>query len=108
MSNIYASSFPNRPRHSAILSGLPAAPDEPVMKHTAVAEAPPGLPAALAPAGYRSIYYYGGDINFTNPPPPPRQRRNIERDPDLPPPQKRGGGPWVFFRRAFYAGEQSH
>ncbi len=66
MSNIYASSFRTDRAIPAILSGLPAAPDEPVMKHTAVAERLPGLPAALAPAGYRSIYYYGGDINFTN------------------------------------------
>lgn len=66
MTEVYASSFRTDRAIPAILSGLPAAPDEPVMKHTAIAERLPGLPAALARAGYRSTYYYGGDINFTN------------------------------------------
>lgn len=66
MSEIYASSFRTDRAIPAILSGLPAPPTEPVMKHTAIAERLPGLPASLRDAGYRTAYYYGGDINFTN------------------------------------------
>lgn len=62
----YASGFRTDRAIPALLSGLPAPPTSPVMKHTAIAERLPGLPAALRRAGYHTIYYYGGDINFTN------------------------------------------
>ncbi|MDE7152133.1 MAG: LTA synthase family protein [Candidatus Amulumruptor sp.] len=65
-SSVYASSFRTDRAIPAILSGIVAPPNEPLMKHTAIAERLPGLPAALRRAGYRTAYYYGGDINFTN------------------------------------------
>lgn len=66
LTEAYASSFRTDRAIPAILSGLPAPPTEPVMKHTAIAEHLPALPRALRDAGYRTAYYYGGDINFTN------------------------------------------
>lgn len=65
-SSVYASSFRTDRAIPAILSGIVAPPNEPLMKHTATAERLPGLPDALRRAGYRTAYYYGGDINFTN------------------------------------------
>ena len=66
LNEVYASSFRTDRAIPAILSGLPALPSEPITKNTALIERLPGLPDALRKAGYKTTYYYGGDINFTN------------------------------------------
>lgn len=64
--NFYANSFRTDRGLPAILSGFPGQPTTSVMKHVEKAEHLPSLARSLNSAGYRSGYYYGGDINFTN------------------------------------------
>lgn len=65
-SRCYAPGFRTDRGIPAILSGYPCPPATSVMKYADVAEKLPGLAKVLAGAGYSSVYYYGGDINFTN------------------------------------------
>lgn len=66
-SNFYASSFRTDRAIPAILSGYPAQPGTSVMKFVDKAENLPSLSRTLIDsAGYRTEYYYGGDINFVN------------------------------------------
>lgn len=65
--NLYASSFRTDRGIPAILSGYPAQPTSSIMKYVRKTEHIPSLPKKLKDeAGYRTTYYYGGDINFTN------------------------------------------
>lgn len=66
-SNFYASSFRTDRAIPAIVSGFPAQPTTSVMKFVDKTEHLPSLARVLADsAGYRTEYYYGGDINFVN------------------------------------------
>lgn len=66
-SNFYASSFRTDRAIPAILSGFPAQPSTSVMKFVDKAERLPSIARTLRDsAGYRTEYYYGGDINFVN------------------------------------------
>lgn len=64
--NIYASSFRTDRALPAILSGFPGQPSMSLMKYVGKTESLPGIAAELADNGYKTSYYYGGDINFTN------------------------------------------
>lgn len=66
-SNIYASGIRTDRGIPAILSAYPALPSSSIMKYVRKSEHIPSLPKKLKDeAGYRTTYYYGGDINFTN------------------------------------------
>lgn len=62
----YATGFRTDRGIPAILNGFPSLPDVSVTRHVAAMERQPGLAEYLIPEGYRTSYYYGGDINFTN------------------------------------------
>lgn len=62
----YASSFRTDRALPAILNGIPAQPSTSIMKYVDKVEALPAIADDLKSAGYRTEYYYGGDINFTN------------------------------------------
>lgn len=62
----YASSFRTDRGLPAILSAFPAQPTTSVMKFVDKAGRLPSLARQLAGASYRTSYYYGGDVNFTN------------------------------------------
>ncbi len=65
--NFYANSFRTDRAIPSILSGYPAQPSTSVMKFVDKAEQLPSISQSLVEkAGYRSVYYYGGDINFVN------------------------------------------
>lgn len=65
--NIYASGIRTDRGIPAILSAYPALPSSGIMKYVRKSEHIPSLPKKLKDeAGYRTTYYYGGDINFTN------------------------------------------
>jgi len=65
--NFYANSFRTDRAIPSILSGYPAQPSTSVMKFVDKAEQLPSISRSLVEnAGYRSCYYYGGDINFVN------------------------------------------
>ncbi|MDE5940789.1 MAG: sulfatase-like hydrolase/transferase, partial [Muribaculaceae bacterium] len=65
-SNFYANSFRTDRALPAILSGFPSQPSTSIMKFVDKAGHLPSIAASLNSNGYRSSYYYGGDINFTN------------------------------------------
>lgn len=62
----YANSFRTDRALPAILSGWPAQPSTSIMKYARKVENLPSWPRRLAKEGYKTSYYYGGDINFTN------------------------------------------
>lgn len=64
--NFYASSFRTDRALPAILGAIPGQPNTSLMKYISKTEGLPSLPRSLKDAGYALIYYYGGDINFTN------------------------------------------
>lgn len=64
--NFYANSFRTDRALPSILSGFPAQPSMSLLKYVEKAEALPSLAGELKKAGYRTAYYYGGDINFAN------------------------------------------
>lgn len=63
--NAYASGFRTDRGLPAILNGFPGLPDISITRYPSAMEHLPGLAENL-PKGYRSAYYYGGDLNFTN------------------------------------------
>ena len=64
--NVYANSFRTDRGLICTLSGYPSFPKTSVMKSTVKSQRLPSLAAALAGAGYKNTFFYGGDINFTN------------------------------------------
>lgn len=65
--NFYANSFRTDRGLVAILSGFPAQPVHSIMKYPAKSAALPSLARSLNQAqGYKSVYYYGGDVDFAN------------------------------------------
>lgn len=63
--NAYASGFRTDRGLPAILNGFPGLPDVSITRYPAAMEHIPGLAQKL-PRAYRSTFYYGGDLNFTN------------------------------------------
>ena len=64
--NFYASSFRTDRGQMAILSGFPGQTRASLMKLTPKCLALPSIARSLEREGYRTTYYYGGDLNFTN------------------------------------------
>lgn len=65
--NFYANSFRTDRGLVAVLSGFPAQPIHSIMKYPAKSAALPSLARSLSQAkGYKSAYYYGGDVDFAN------------------------------------------
>lgn len=62
----YAASFRTDRALTAILSGYPAPPTTSLLKYVDKLDRMESIPRSMAGAGYRTEYYYGGDINFTN------------------------------------------
>lgn len=64
--DFYAESFRTDRALPVILSGYPAMPTASVMRYTNKLGQMPGLASTLKNKGWKTNYYYGGDINFTN------------------------------------------
>lgn len=64
--NFFANGFRTDRGLPAILNGLPSPPNTGVMKHPDFIERMPSIAHELCHVGYRTSYYYGGDINFAN------------------------------------------
>lgn len=65
--NFYANSFRTDRGLVSVLSGFPAQPVHSIMKYPAKSAALPSLVRSLNQArGYKSVYYYGGDVDFAN------------------------------------------
>lgn len=64
--HFYASSFRTDRGQMAILSGFPGQTRASLMKLTPKCLALPSIARSLGREGYRTTYYYGGDLNFTN------------------------------------------
>lgn len=62
----YASSFRTDRALPAILCGFPAQPTTSIIKFTDKTAKLPSIARVLNKSGYKSSYYYGGDVNFTN------------------------------------------
>ena len=65
-SNFYANSFRTDRALVSIHSGLPAQPSMSVMDIPRISTSLPSLAGTLAKHGYQTIFYYGGDINYSN------------------------------------------
>ena len=65
-SNFYANSFRTDRALVSIHSGLPAQPSMSVMDIPRISTSLPSLAGTLAKNGYQTIFYYGGDINYSN------------------------------------------
>lgn len=64
--NFYANSFRTDRGLVAILSGYPAQPTTSIMKYPRKTQTLPSIAGSLREAGYKALYYYGGDADFTN------------------------------------------
>ena len=64
--NFYASSFRTDRGQVAVLSGFPGQTKISIMKLTPKCRELPSIARSLGREGYRTRFYYGGDINFTN------------------------------------------
>lgn len=64
--NAYANGFRTDRGIPAILNSFPGLPDIAVTKNTTAIERLPSLSGSLKKEGYKTNYYYGGDLNFTN------------------------------------------
>ena len=64
--DFYAESFRTDRAIPAILSGYPGQPTTSVMRMTSKLSHMPGLASQLGKSGWKTIYYYGGDADFTN------------------------------------------
>lgn len=62
----YASSFRTDRALPAILAAFPGQPNTSLMKFISKTEELPSISGSLSKIGYKTAYYYGGDINFTN------------------------------------------
>nr|WP_231403054.1 LTA synthase family protein [Hymenobacter guriensis] len=65
-SNIYAAGDRSQKGLVALLSGYPNQPTTSIIKYPRKTERLPHLARSLAPAGYSSRYYYGGELAFAN------------------------------------------
>ncbi len=64
--NFYASGNRTDKAMPAILNGYPAQPAESIMKDPKKTQSLPGLIKKLAGEGYKTSFWYGGEINFAN------------------------------------------
>ena len=65
--NFYANSFRTDRGIVSVLSGYPAQPTTSIMKYTDKSASLPSIARSLSNArGYKSTYYYGGDIDFAH------------------------------------------
>lgn len=64
--NFFANSFRTDRGLVSILSGCPAPPTMSLMKNSRLVSRLPSLARTMVKAGYRTEYYYGGDIDFCN------------------------------------------
>ncbi|MBO0357824.1 LTA synthase family protein [Hymenobacter sp. BT186] len=64
--NIYAAGDRSQKGLVALLSGFPNQPNTSIIKYPRKTEQLPHLCQSLKPAGYRSSYYYGGELAFAN------------------------------------------
>lgn len=64
--NFYASGTRTDKAMPAILSGYPAQPAQSIIKEPRKSQSLPNLVRTLTSNGYRSSFWYGGDINFAN------------------------------------------
>ena len=64
--NCYAGSFRTDRGMVCLLSAFPGLPTTSVMKLPVKSRTLPAISEALLNAGYRTDFFYGGDINFTN------------------------------------------
>lgn len=62
----YAESFRTDRALPAILGGYPAQPSTSLLRYINKFDKIPTLSSTLADEGYRTEYYYGGDLDFTN------------------------------------------
>lgn len=65
-SNFFASGDRSDKGLISILSGFPALPTTSIIKYPNKTEKLPGLAKTLKKYGYKTAYYYGGDIDFAN------------------------------------------
>jgi phosphoglycerol transferase MdoB-like AlkP superfamily enzyme len=65
-SDFYASGTRTDKAMPAILNGYPAQPAQSIIKEPKKSQSLPGLVKILAANGYRSAFWYGGEINFAN------------------------------------------
>lgn len=65
-SNFYASGDRSDKGLISILSGYPSLPTTSIIKYPNKTEKIPGLAKTLKKYGYKTAYYYGGDIDFAN------------------------------------------
>jgi phosphoglycerol transferase MdoB-like AlkP superfamily enzyme len=65
-SDFYASGTRTDKAMPAILNGYPAQPAQSIIKEPKKSQSLPGLVKILNEQGYRSSFWYGGDINFAN------------------------------------------
>jgi phosphoglycerol transferase MdoB-like AlkP superfamily enzyme len=64
--NIYAAGDRSQKGLVSLLSGFPNQPNTSIIKYPRKTEQLPHLCQSLKPAGYRSSYYYGGELAFAN------------------------------------------
>lgn len=64
--NFYASGTRTDKAMPAILAGYPAQPAQSIIKEPKKSQSLPNLVRTLGSIGYRSAFWYGGDINFAN------------------------------------------
>jgi phosphoglycerol transferase MdoB-like AlkP superfamily enzyme len=64
--NFYASGTRTDKAMPAILNGYPAQPAQSIIKEPKKSQSLPGIVRVLSEAGYKSSFWYGGDINFAN------------------------------------------
>ncbi len=64
--NFYASGTRTDKAMPAIISGYPAQPAQSIIKEPKKSQTLPGLVKTLMQNGYRSAFWYGGEINFAN------------------------------------------
>lgn len=64
--NFYASGTRTDKAMPAILAGYPAQPAQSIIKEPKKSQSLPNLVRTLVSNGYRSAFWYGGDINFAN------------------------------------------
>lgn len=64
--NAYAAGFRTDRGIPAIINAFPGLPDTGITKDTNAVDRLPSIGTSLQEEGYKTSYYYGGDLNFTN------------------------------------------
>ena len=64
--HFYANSFRTDRGLVSVLSGYPAQPTMSIMKYPHKTSNLPSISKSLVKEGYKTVYYYGGDADFTN------------------------------------------